>query len=223
MKSRVQSHAAVTAEYPVEPMNILKFKDYGHTLEVPFTIYADFESILEEVDDDENKATRKINKHVPCGFRVLQHRRASRYNREEVVVYSGEIVCLNSSNIFTRNNWELTRFWTKLCPWKNWPRNRFTTTGNAKTCYNCGVEFSADQDDENRAKNRDHNHLDGQYIGPACSRCNLLRRYKQATRPKKNKPATYEIPIFFTTSAAMIAISSSNTFPPLTNKDMWIA
>ena len=26
-------HAAVTAEYPAEPMNILKFKNFGHTLE----------------------------------------------------------------------------------------------------------------------------------------------------------------------------------------------
>ena len=35
-------HAAVTAEYPTEDMNILKFKNHGHTLETPFAIYADF-------------------------------------------------------------------------------------------------------------------------------------------------------------------------------------
>ena len=46
---------------------------------------------------------------------------------------------------------------------------------NAKKCYICDEEFSADQDDENRAKNRDHNHLDGEYIGPACTRCNFSR------------------------------------------------
>ena len=64
-------HAPVNAQFPVEPMNILKFKNYGNSLEVPFVIYADFEAILVEVDDDENKSTRKLNKHVPCGFACL--------------------------------------------------------------------------------------------------------------------------------------------------------
>ena len=63
-------HAAVISEYPVEPMNILKFKNFGHTLETPFVIYADFESILERVDDDGSKATRKLNKHVALRFCV---------------------------------------------------------------------------------------------------------------------------------------------------------
>ena len=31
-------HAFVNAEFPVEPMNILKFKNYGNSLEVPFVI-----------------------------------------------------------------------------------------------------------------------------------------------------------------------------------------
>ena len=38
-------HAAVTAKYPAEPMNILRFNNFGHTLETPFVIYADSESI----------------------------------------------------------------------------------------------------------------------------------------------------------------------------------
>ena len=90
---------------------------------------------------------------------------------------------------------------------------------NAKKCYICDEEFSADQDDENRAKNRDHNHLDGLYIGPACARCNLSRKYKQATRPKKNKPATYEIPIFFHNLRGYDSHILLEHFPPLTNQD----
>ena len=98
-------HAAVTSEYPVEPMNILKFKDYGHTLEVPFTIYADFESILEEVDDDESKSTQKINKHVPCGFSCLTTSSCETIQqRKKWSFILVEIVCLNSSNILILNN-----------------------------------------------------------------------------------------------------------------------
>ena len=44
---------------------------------------------------------------------------------------------------------------------------------NAKKCFNCDVEFSGDQDDENYARNHHHDHLDGNYIGPDCVRCNF--------------------------------------------------
>ena len=64
-----------------------------------------------------------------------------------------------------------------------------------------------------------HQHLDGQYIGPACTRCNLQMKYKQATRPKKNKPATYEIPIFFHNLKGFDSHLILEHIPALTSKD----
>ena len=95
-------HAPVNAQFPVEPMNILKFKNHGNFLEVPFVIYADFEAILEQVDDDENKSTRKLNKLVPCGFACLTTSSCEQYNKEKVVCYSRPdvmMLCLDSSAI----------------------------------------------------------------------------------------------------------------------------
>ena len=146
-------HAAVTSEYPVEPMNILKFKDYGHTLEVPFTIYADFESILEEVDDDESKSTQKINKHVPCGFSCLTTSSCEQYNREEVVVYSGRDCMTKFFQHINSEQLRINKILNEIVPMKELTPQQVRDYRNAKTCYNCGVEFSADQDDENRAKN----------------------------------------------------------------------
>ena len=106
-----------------------------------------------------------------------------------------------------------------IVPMKDLTPEQIRDYRNAKTCFNCGVEFSSDQDDENYAKNMHHQHLDGQYIGPACTRCNLQMKYKQATRPKKNKPATYEIPIFFHNLRGFDSHLILEHFPALTSKD----
>ena len=145
-------HAAVTAEYPTEDMNILKFKNYGHTLETPFTIYADFESILERVDDDESKSTRKINKHVPCGFACLTTSSCERYNREEVVVYSGRDCMSKFFQHIHSEQLRINKILNEIVPMKELTPEQIRDYRNAKKCYICDEEFSADQDDENRAK-----------------------------------------------------------------------
>ena len=52
-----------------------KFKKYSQgakSLKMNTVIYADFESILVRYStcDKENKATKKLNKHVPCGYSI---------------------------------------------------------------------------------------------------------------------------------------------------------
>ena len=49
----------------------IKFKNYSKQLAAPFKIYADFESVLKEVQrNDSNNAcyTKKYKKHIPCRF-----------------------------------------------------------------------------------------------------------------------------------------------------------
>ena len=212
-------HAAVTAEYPVEPMNILKIKNFGHTLETPFAIYADFESILERVDDDESKSTRKLNKHVPCGFACLTTSSCEKYNKEEVVVYSGRDAMPKYFQHIHAEQLRINKILNEIVPMEELTLEQKREYRIAKKCFNCDVEFSPDQDDKNYARNRHHNHLDGKYIGPTCTRCNLLIKYKQATRPKKNKPATYEIPIFFHNLRGYDSHLLLEHFPPLTSQD----
>ena len=52
-----------------------KFKKYSpgaKSLNMNTVIYADFESILVRYStcDKENEATKKLNKHVPCGYSI---------------------------------------------------------------------------------------------------------------------------------------------------------
>ena len=55
----------MTADYPVEPVEILRFKNSEHTLETPFVNYADFESIFyadfESISDAKVAGVRASN------------------------------------------------------------------------------------------------------------------------------------------------------------------
>ena len=206
-------------EYPAEPMNILKFKNYGNSLEVPFVIYSDFESILEQVDDDESKSTRKINKHLPCGFACLTTSSCERYNKEEVVVYSGRDSMSKFFQHIYSEQLRINKISSEIVPMEELTPKQIRKHKNAKTCFNCDKEYYYDHEAEMFTRTAHHQHLDGQYIGPACSRCNLAMKFKLATRPKKNKPATYEIPIFFHNLRGYDSHLLLEHFPPLTRQD----
>ena len=190
-------HATVTAEYPAEPVDILRFKNFGHTLEVPFVIYADFESILVPVEDDVSKSTRKLNKHVPCGFACLTVSSCEKYNNEQVVLYSGQDAMSKLFQHIHMEQLRINEILREIVPMIDLTPEQIRDYKNAKTCFNCGVEFFSDQDDENYAKNMHHQHLDGQYIGPACTRCNLQMKFKQATHPKKKQAGNVRNPHIF--------------------------
>jgi hypothetical protein len=58
---------------PKEEDNKLKFKNFGNSFQHPFSVFLDFESTLEKVDDknNEDKSTVKYQKHTPnsCGMK----------------------------------------------------------------------------------------------------------------------------------------------------------
>lgn len=57
---------------PKQYDNTLQFKNYNHSLKVPFTIYADFECILQKIQtcqpSDKTSYTNAYQKHVPNNF-----------------------------------------------------------------------------------------------------------------------------------------------------------
>ena len=65
--------------YPLSDDNILKFKNFGHTLEVPFTIFADFESLLVPNSNDKKYAV-----HKPSSIACLTVSSFPQYNSEQM-------------------------------------------------------------------------------------------------------------------------------------------
>ena len=103
------------------------------------------------VDDDDSQSTRKLNKHVPCGFACLTVSSCEKYNNEQVVLYSGQDAM---SKFFEHIHMELLRIneiLRVIVPMEELTPEQIRDYRNAKTCFNCGIEFSSDQDDENYA------------------------------------------------------------------------
>ena len=59
-----------------EDKKILKYNHGEKSMEVPFIIYADLESLLEKMttcnNNPERSSTTKINKHIPSGYLLFR-------------------------------------------------------------------------------------------------------------------------------------------------------
>ena len=55
-------------QLPEEGENTIEFKDIHKQHKLPFCIYADFECLLTNIEDDQNKKSKKISKHEISGY-----------------------------------------------------------------------------------------------------------------------------------------------------------
>ena len=167
----------------------LKFTNGSYQLKVPFTIYADFETILEPHDSCENNPdksyTRKINKHTPSGF-CTYSKFAHGDISNPIKLYRGK----DCAEVFCDHVIDETKRLHNMFPEKEMKE----LTEDEKKCYDiaekchiCDDKFikwdeskKEDEDFKKRYKKykkvRDHCHYTGQYRGPAHSICNLKYR-----------------------------------------------
>ena len=77
-------------EVPKEGKNVIRYKPGSRSLKINSVIYADFECILMPYSgcDKENVTTKKLDKHVPCGYSINV---VNNHNKETIqTVYRGE-------------------------------------------------------------------------------------------------------------------------------------
>ena len=67
-------HLAQKTVYPTPGENVMKFKNFGNLLEVPFTIYADFESLV--IPNEDSKKRRNTFRRA-CHVQQCPHSRNS--------------------------------------------------------------------------------------------------------------------------------------------------
>ena len=74
-KNVCENHDYCYVEMPEENNKILKYNHGEKSVKVPFTIYADLESLLEKINtchnNPEKLSTIKINKHTPSGYSLV--------------------------------------------------------------------------------------------------------------------------------------------------------
>ena len=168
------------------PGDTTKFKNYERLHDVPFSVYADFESFvkpIQHVKQDPSKSfTNKYQDHVPSGFcYVIKCMDESVYPTKTVLKttsYEGEDI----GKLFVETlSKDLKPIYEIL---KN-PKPILMTDSEkdqhekAENCYACGIEFGTTRvnkktkKEEKVIKCADHCHITGKYRGAACDKCNL--------------------------------------------------
>ena len=166
------------------PGAYLKFKNFRYSEKAPFTIYADFESLIKPMDNcdpDPNKSyTKKYQKHKPSGFSYY-------------IISLYESVFKSVKRTYTRTKKEDPNAEDVFVKWLEEdvkdianikPEEMVFTEKDKKQfnkafdCWICGEELG-----NNRV--RDHCHYTGRYRGAAHNNCNL-----NFSKPKG-------VPVFF--------------------------
>ena len=168
---------------PTKGNNIIKYNQGEKSINMPFTIYADLDCLLEKMGTCQNNpnksSTTKINKHTPLGYSIFTHCSFNE-SKNKLNYYRGDDCMKNFCK-------DLREHPTKIINYEKKKVIPLTTKeeiyhNRQKACYICKKEF-----DNNDKKNkvRDQCHYTGKYRGAAHNICNL--RYKV---PK-------EIPVVF--------------------------
>ena len=163
-----------TSVYTFPEHTDLKFRDWNKTISPRFIVYADFESVLE---NDEIH----LEKHMPIAAGLLF------INKVDVTApkttyqqFYGPDCVIDFLHALERHA-ERVQLW-----YSDNSKVQMKITSNseadfdrATTCYLCKLA---------PATVRDHDHFSGDYLGAACSECNLARRL-----PKKPFPPSFSI------------------------------
>ena len=158
-----------------EPGSILKFKNFLYSERAPFAIYADFESLIKNMDScnpDPNKSyTKKYQKHEPISFNYY-------------IISFYESVYESRIRSYTKTKPEDADAMDVFIKWLEddvkdianiKPKKMIFTEedekqfNKASDCWICGEALGND-------RVRDHCHFTGRYRGPAHNSCNLKYR-----------------------------------------------
>ena len=185
-KKVCEKHDYCHVEILEEDNKILKYKHGEKSMKVPFTIYADLESLLDKMNtccnNPEKSSTTKINKHTPSGYSLFTHCSFDA-TKNKLDYYRGKN-CMNNFCL------DLREHATKIINYEKEEMIPLTKEEKKmhrrqKRGYICKKRFSTNNNNEKYHKVKDNCYYTGKYRGAAHSICNL--RYKT---PK-------EIPVVF--------------------------
>ena len=183
------SHKLQRSVYP-NPGEYTKFRNVERLHDVPFAVYADFESFVEPIQyaeqDPSESFTIKYQNHVPSGFcYVIKCMDESVYPTKTVLQtasYEGEDMGKAFVDSLTKDLRPIHKIHKNPMPMVMTEDDE-TQYVEAESCYACEDEFGAMLGINERTgepiiakKCRDHCHITGKYRGAACDKCNLRMR-----------------------------------------------
>ena len=175
-----------TTLYKMPNRKFCRFQDWSKIVKKPYVIYADFESKM--VQESENKT-----RHEPLAAAgVLIHEG----EKVEYASFDGTGCIVEFLKWVDRMSSEIVYPWYDnhgKQPMLPLTRDQEMMFKLSKHCYLChGVSSKL---------NRDHDHFTGQYLGPACCKCNLSRLVRPLLQivfhNLKGYAPSFEIRVFF--------------------------
>ena len=171
--------------YP-KPGDTVQFRNYERLHDLPFVVYADFESFVSPLDVEEkdpNKSyTVQYQNHVPSGFcYTIKCMDKTIYPTKTVLKtasYEGE----DMGKLFVETlSEDFKPIYDILKTPKPMIMSDFDKIDFEKSekCYACGIRFGTERKNERTKKKekivkcRDHCHITGKYRGAVCDKCNL--------------------------------------------------
>ncbi|XP_053212251.1 uncharacterized protein LOC128395792 [Panonychus citri] len=156
---------------------IIEFKEYKKMFKYPFIIYADFETLATKLPH-ENKNSFAYQEHKPCSYGFV------------VIDYKGDVILkdfyrgLDADSMFMKTliavQMELYLLYDNLQKPLYLTLEEEARFYIEDKCHICGSGFDHDSD-----KVRDHDHMTGEFRGPAHNACNLQWKWD------------YKIPVVF--------------------------
>ena len=158
----------------------VEFENYRNRLQVPFVIYADFESLLPSVEKEGSERVKPYQEHIACGFsyKVVcsfddKYSRPLQGRRGKDTVYNFLTSLLDEARMCTNIMKEVKK------PLVMTPSDEADFL-HSERCHICGNVY-----DEDSVREIDYCHLTGTYRGSAHKSC------------KKNFKVTNRIPVVF--------------------------
>ena len=153
----------------------LRFKNFHHSEKAPFAIYADFESLIKNMDNcdpDPNKSyTKKYQKHEPVSFcYYIKSFDESVYESRKRTYTKTKPEEPDAVDVFIKWLEEDVKAIANIKPKKMiFTEEDEKHFNKASDCRICGEDLKND-------RVRDHCHYTGRYRGPAHNSCNLKYR-----------------------------------------------
>ena len=147
---------------------IFKFENYSKQLLVPFKIYADFESNLQDTKIYEGSCTIKYHYHIPCSYAYKIVCIDDRFSKL-IFVYRGE----NAAYEFIKAILKEYKYCKKIVK-EHFNKNLIMSEEQeylfqqSNNCWICKKLI-----DNNDEKVRDHCHITGRFRGAAQWDCNI--------------------------------------------------
>ena len=167
-----KKHDAVNMVLPKKG-TMLSFKNWNHSMRVPFVIYADFECFTESMktfqQDESQSFTEKYQKHQPSGYSYMTKCFDDKLFKPEIYEYTAKSEDDDVPQKFVESIEESVRM---LYQKFKFPQKMIMSDldlahhSKSTICHICEKDLNGDSV-------RDHCHLTGKYRGSAHNNCNL--------------------------------------------------